>query len=544
MVKSGLTYSYGIGFWGPNGHDGIWHMSLINSLAQGTWRMPVFSGEEIKNYHIGFDLIIAFIRKISFIPSSVLYFQIIPPITAFLVGVFCFLFVYEWKRSKVAAFWSSFFVYFGGSFGWVVSIFRDRSIDGESMFWSQQSISTLINPPYALSLVLLFAGLYILLLGIRKDKKTLLTACTFIFGILIQIKVYAGLLAMAGLLVMGLYNLITRKGTQVIKVFAGSLIISILLFSSLNKSLGDTLVFQPFWFLETMMGTPDRLGWPKFYSAMYNYKVGGVFLKGLVAYAGAFGIFVLGNFGTRLLFLLPFRFSLKRIKDINSITLFSLVVISSGVLIPTFFIQSGTSWNTIQFLYYSLVFSGVLAGTTVASLVEKGKKWQGFAMGLAIVVLTLPTTLGTLKHYLPLRPPAKISNEELSALKFLKNMPAGVVLTYPYKRSFTAGFVESDLPRPLYLYESTAYVSAYSGKPVFLEDEVNLNITGYDWKTRRDEVEALLDSKDSVFASNFLKGRGIKYIYFIKGQTASLTFGELGLHPVFENPKVQIFEVN
>jgi len=55
MVKSGLTYPYGVGFWGPNGHDGIWHISLAQSLAKGSWEIPIFAGETIKNYHIGFD---------------------------------------------------------------------------------------------------------------------------------------------------------------------------------------------------------------------------------------------------------------------------------------------------------------------------------------------------------------------------------------------------------------------------------------------------------------------------------------------------------
>ena len=63
MVKSGLTYSYGMGFWGPNGHDGIWHLSLIEGLSLGNWKMPIFAGESISGYHIGFDLIVSFLKK-------------------------------------------------------------------------------------------------------------------------------------------------------------------------------------------------------------------------------------------------------------------------------------------------------------------------------------------------------------------------------------------------------------------------------------------------------------------------------------------------
>jgi hypothetical protein len=64
MVRSGLTYSFGIGFWGANGHDAIWHLALINSLSKGNFLMPVFSGWNIQNYHIGFDLLMSWIVRL------------------------------------------------------------------------------------------------------------------------------------------------------------------------------------------------------------------------------------------------------------------------------------------------------------------------------------------------------------------------------------------------------------------------------------------------------------------------------------------------
>src|SRR4030042_4347003 len=153
MVKSCLVYGYGMGFWGPNGHDGIWHIAIANSLAKGSWNMPIFAGESMKNYHIGFDLLLAIIYKLTgpgLVSIVTLYFQIIPPLLALLIGIFAYKFVYAWQKDRVKAFWSTFFVYFGGSFGWLITLFRDRTINGESLFWSQQSVSTLINPPFAL----------------------------------------------------------------------------------------------------------------------------------------------------------------------------------------------------------------------------------------------------------------------------------------------------------------------------------------------------------------------------------------------------------
>ncbi|MEK7112139.1 MAG: hypothetical protein AAB875_02315, partial [Patescibacteria group bacterium] len=154
------------------------------------------------------------------------------------------------------------------------------------------------------------------------------------------------------------------------------------------------------------------------------------------------------------------------------IEVFFIVVIVSGGLIPMFFLQAGTPWNTIQFFYYSLFFSGILAGIVLG---ESAKRVPSIAV--FIFLLTIPTTIGTLSHYLPSRPPAKISKEELKALNFLAKEPTGVVLTYPFD-ALKAKEAEVNPPRPLYLYESTAYVSAFTKKPVYLEDEVNLDITG------------------------------------------------------------------
>ena len=99
-------------------------------------------------------------------------------------------------------------------------------------------------------------------------------------------------------------------------------------------------------------------------------------------------------------------------------------------------------------------------------------------------------------------------------------------------------------PRPLYLYESTAYVSAFSGQPVYLEDEVNLDITGYDWGARREKVEEFLEARDQGLAKKFLKDNNISYIYWIKDQRAALSESELEIEKIFENKEVDIFRVN
>lgn len=522
MVKSGLVHDYGMGFWGANGHDGVWHIALANSLARGSFEMPTFAGVGLQNYHLGFDLLLAFLHKVTTIPTQTLYFQIIPPTFAVLVGLLTYRFVFNWTKVERSALWSLFFVYFGGSLGWLLG-------KGESTFWSQQAVSSLINPPFTLSLIFLLVGLIFL-----QNKKYFLAA--FAFGLLIQIKAYAGVLAVGGLLVAGVWQLIKKKELKLIKVFIGSLALSLALFLPFNQPAGGLFVFQPFWFLETMMQFSDRVGWQRFGEAMINYRLGYVWFKAIPAYLLAFIIFWYGNMGTRFLGEIYIGKKLVDWKKLGSLEVFVLSIVFAGALIPMFFLQGGTPWNTIQFFYYALFFSGILAGITLSRLDSTGTKSR--LIIAAVVLLTLPTTMNTLKdHYLPSRPPAKLSPAELEALEFLKLQDSGIVLTYPFDKA-AADEAVANPPRPLYLYESTAYVAAFANKTIFLEDEVNLNITGYKWRDRREKVEEFFKSKDR----NFLRENDIGYIYLVKNQN-SIDEGNLGVRRIFENEEVDIFRI-
>ncbi|MGD0523365.1 MAG: hypothetical protein ABSA43_02290 [Candidatus Microgenomates bacterium] len=532
MVKSGWLYSFGLGFWGANGHDGIWHVAVAQALSRGSFEMPVFAGSPIQNYHLGFGILLAVLHKLTTLPLVNLYFQVIPPILALLIGILTYYLVILWKNSKSQAFWAVFFVYFGGSWGWLIG-------KGESAFWSQQAISTLINPPFALSLVFILLGLIFLLKYFRthnscpSGRRALFIILTLLyFGLLIQIKAYAGILVLGGLFVSGAVQFIKEKKLTLIYLFGLDLIISLAIFLPFNKNAGSLIVYQPFWFLETMMGIPDRLGWQRFYSAMLNYKSGGVWFKGILAYLTAFVIFVAGNFGTRVVGLFYY---LK--KKFDWLDLMLVAILGAGIVIPILFIQQGTPWNTIQFLYYSLFAGAILSGVVLGRIIHKP------LLIILVVLLTVPTTVITLVNdYLPARPPAKLSTEELNALQFLSKQPQGVVLTYPYD-SAKASAAEANPPRPLYLYVSSAYVAAFSGQPVYLEDEVNLDITGYAWQERRQNVLDFYASQNQQFVRNFLKENSISYIYWVKPQRATLGEGQLGLMRVFENKEVDIYKV-
>lgn len=528
MIRSGLLYKYGIGFWGPNGHDGIWHLALAESLVRGGFEMPTFAGAQLMNYHVGFDLVLAGLSRLTGISVSVWYFQILPVVFSLVVGGALFWLLRTLKYSKTQIFWAEFLVYFGGSWGWILG-------KGESAFWAQQAISTLINPPFAMSLAVMLVGLIVL-----TKRKYLLVV--ILFGILIQIKAYAGILALGGLFVAAIYEFLLKRKPGLLGVWLVTLVLSIILFLPLNGLSGGLLVFKPFWFLETMMQVSDRVGWPRFGEAMVNYKYGQIWWKAVPAYGVAFLIFWYGNMGMRLIGEFTLAAWLKDWRKLGVVRVFIMSVIFGGLMLPMFLVQKGTPWNTIQFLYYSLFFMAILAGVGFGAILELiKKKTKKLILVAGVLIMTLPTTCQTLKNnYLTAQPPSYLSVAEVEALEFLSREPEGMVLTFPFDAELS---MRVEAPKPLYLYVTTAYVSAYSKKPVFLEDEMNLDITGYDWRGRREKMEKFYESLDETAAYNFLRENNITYIYWVDGQRARLGETQLGIERIFENSKVDIYRV-
>ncbi len=223
------------------------------------------------------------------------------------------------------------------------------------------------------------------------------------------------------------------------------------------------------------------------------------------------------------------------------VDIFWAAILVAGIAVPMMFVQSGTPWNTIQFFYYSQIALGFFAARVIADNLGKfSNRMLSLFLTALVVGLTLPTTLEALQHYLPSTPPAKISREEISALRVLRSLPVGVVFTVPMQVNPYA-----PAPRSLYEYESTAYVSAFSGKSVFLEDTVNLNITGYDWPLRRDLSQKFMVQTDASQAKDFLRQYQIRYIYIPKIATTRplLSATQLSGKEIYENSQVAIWEV-
>lgn len=95
---------------------------------------------------------------------------------------------------------------------------------------------------------------------------------------------------------------------------------------------------------------------------------------------------------------------------------------------------------------------------------------------------------------------------------------------------------------PIYASVDSAYVSAFSGQVVYLEDIEQQTILNTNYQTRLSLIDKLFIPEMSDSKKDLLRGLGIKYVYQPKVYSTSLKEFE-SLREIFENTEVVVFEV-
>ncbi len=535
VIKSGLPFSYGLGFWGPNGHDAIWHLSLIEALSKGVPPQNfTFAGTTLANYHYFFDLFVAQIANITHLSNLDLLFRFVPVLLALLIGFLVYGLVLKISGSKLASIIAVFVTYFGSSFGWIITYARMKEFGGETTFWANQAGSLLLNPPFASSVVLLLAGLLLLHDWLEDRTKKAWIPIILVLGVIIEFKVYAALILFGGLCYIAIIEAVRNKKFDLFVLSVLLVLSNAVLFIANTTNSQGLLFFSPFWIINSMIDAPDRLGWQR----LAITRNSGSPIKFLVAETTGLVLFIFGNLGTRFVGLLA---AWQKRRLMLGANIYSLLAIGSlvGLIFPLLFIQKTTSWNSIQTFYYTLTFFSIFAGIALAQFYNKSKTLGTILIAL-FIVLTLPGDYFVLQTYLPNRAPARLSYAELDALNFLKNQPQGTVMTYPFSDKDFAKFAD---PRPLFAYTTTAYVSAFSGHPVYLEDKMNNEIIGVDDLSRMVGQQEFFKNQNPSFIKNFISQNKISYIYLPKYYKESLDESAYGVKNIFSNDEVTLYRV-
>lgn len=473
-----------------------------------------------------------------------MYFKILP--LFWFVGFTCLalLLSRKIKNSPLYAFILLIFLYFGGSFGYFFTLYHNKTLERSAGTLSMQAGLTTTNLQFAFSLIVLL----MILLIIKEWKFTVKTA--FLLGILLFInlglKFYGGVIS---LFIVGFYLVVCfvrdiknmnvfliREWIKKLFLLGFFIVLAVFVFYdpfSASKT-GSIFIFSPFAHVHAMIEEPSLFYIQKMVYARYYLYAHGFGPRLLAIELFSTFLFLFFNLGVRFFGLIYFFIlAVKRKVDIFRVLIFSAVTFAT--LLPLLFIQKGEWWNTIQFFYYAIFLANIFTADLIYSLWMK-RKFIPAAIGIFLILISLPGNYDILRGYNPLRIPTYISKEEMKALNFLKQQPKGIIYTPIFgtdpeiKNKLTPHY-------PLFASLDSSYVPAFSGKQAYLTNVHVLNITGVDYKKRLERVKSgdctVLKEVDYVYKNK------VYYDGLISGCLGAAGYADFKM--IFENDETVIY---
>ncbi len=546
---NGLNSSIGLQFWSSQGYDGTWHIALMEEVKRSfPLQSPIFAGEKLVNYHYLGDVVMGeFYRIFPFFSSWDLYFRLFPIIFSFMIIISVYALLTRWQQSKIAGYLGIFFTVFVGSFGFIVTLVRSGNLfGGETAFWSSQLNTIISNPPHAIALSLLSTFFLALYFFEKGQVKFWLVVLLLLAGFISGFKVSAGVGLLAGLGVATILTLsFDRKYLFRLVLLVVLGILNVGTFLSITKSGSNLLIFEPWWFIRTLI--VSKLGWVDLELKRQTYIAESNWKRVLQIELTGFFLYLVGNSGTRIIGFIAIVGGLLKVKkyyrNFFEVTILSTMIVAFAI--PLLFLQKGVPANIIQFMQYFLLILGFYAAIASYKILLslKNKVFQA-AFLILLVLLSVPTVIGNFNEFYGGGKNATsiISRAEFDALSYLRANSAldSVILTAPFDKNLKNKF--PNLPSPVYAWYPTPYVSAVSQRRTYLSAEEMLDQTGYPYKERVENENKFFQQKDIAWSKEFLKRENISFIYLHKDEIRKpLIMKELEL--IYENQQVEIFRV-
>lgn len=539
---SGLKINGNILFWSSHAHDGSWHIALMSQMEKG-WPIqnPAFAGERLVNYHFFSDITSMYFHYLFRLSYLDLYFRFLPLFYAVIFGSLAYLLGKRITKSFWGGFWLLVFTDFAGSFGYIVTFLKERVIGGETLFWSSQPQSTIGNPPQISALIMLMTFFYLFSIYLEKRSRNFFLFLLLIGGTLTTFKVYAGIALLGSFAICGFWQIIKEKKFEFFILFILSVILSSLLFFPNTAKSSSLLVFEPWWYIRTLVVAPDRLGKIEWELRRQTYIFEGNWKRVIQLELQAFLIFFFGNLGMRFLGLVILPKYLKSFFS-NYLNQLFLSIALISFLFPMLFIQKGDTAGTSQFFQYYLLIFGIFTSEAILLLSQKIRSLsQKVIFSIIIILVAIPTQVGLLTNFYHRNALAKIDRNEQDALSFLKDTtPQNSIILTPLFNKYLA--LNLSTP-PIWGWSDSVYVGAFSQRRVYLADEEQIANTGYDYLVRKNLEEKLFSIEDPKAFDIIIKEIDADYLYFPVPQRPNVNLNETSLKKVFSNSLVEIWQI-
>ncbi len=174
-------------------HDVFLHLSLIK-IAFKTWSpsLPIMSNQTLQGYNQLLDYLM-YLLSLTGLSAEIIYAIIFPLIYLLSVTILMVYLFLKQNKSISYIFFLLFFIFFGGSFGFLFTLYHSQTFDGASSSLAMQALLTLTNLQFALSLV------FVLIILLVLKEKTFTKKNSLVLGMLLSItlglKFYGGLIS-------------------------------------------------------------------------------------------------------------------------------------------------------------------------------------------------------------------------------------------------------------------------------------------------------------------------------------------------------------
>lgn len=458
MFFSGFQTQKGLQFFATNGVDGIRHIAYIaDQTKHFPPQEPSVAGEPLQGFHYFYDFLLSRFALFYGFLASDLYFRYFPIFISLLYGGSFLLLFSFLKTNKLTQRLGLFLLYLCRSSVFFVSFFyKSVSFTDDALV---QPLGLIINPFTVLSIAFLIAGIA-LLPELKKSWKYGIII-GLLLGILSQIKVYSGIIGIVCVLVYALYLLIRYRLQYIVPSLVAigvTGVLTVITFFPNNIGEGG-LIWAPFLFyshyLETDLFAP--LQWANRLLVYIHYNN---FLGIVGLYTFAVGIFIIFNFGLRLLVFTKTKKLFTKSFWQQDLFVLLLTACFTAFLLPTFFIQSISVFDTIQFFWILLVLLCIPTAYVIADFCKKLPKLFTYIIILLICITLFPGTRATINKYVFASDRKIISPEDVNTLQHInKTIPKSAFLILIPEMN-----VSPSLP------QGTPFIAALTRRQVYYEE--------------------------------------------------------------------------
>lgn len=501
-----FTRQYGVdkegNLYGLRSTDSFMHWAFAAEILHAfPPQNPLFAGEKLFNYHYGSDLAAAMVSKVTGISLFVVLFKIMPMVYAFGYGIAGWFMARTLKINPISGLVFIFLLYFGSGFSWMGTVAMKKSLSWNDALGISQPLSYMDNQPLMLSLIGLM--LYIALLARWFSKPNYkLSLGLGILGIFAPMAKVLAAIPIFGLVTGSWLALIFKKKwgkarqLAAIGILSGAIGAGILLSNS--HSAGG-LIWYPLQPLRRMIESPNFAEITnnvvlkiQHYQSTHNY------FRLTLIFSIAFLIYFGGNLGSRAAGILVFKKE-NRLK----LSAISYGLMAAGLLcglIPMFWFLKTGGFNINQLFYYFLLLMDIPAAIVwgnVYKYMARQSQLLGWGIAMIFLLTTLPGSIWTIKVQLAMDP-GRIKAKIYQDSQDLGNLlPVDSVVVID----------------PKFINDQTNYISAISGRRVYLEALEYPRIQGHNVSERSEILTRVFGQINSYkYISDLEIDLGVKNI--------------------------------